>query len=211
MGVDFEKAFNRMDHGECVAQLQELGALPGSLGLIKAFLSNRVMTIKLDGKPCGERPITKGSPQGSVLGCSLYCATTQRLTNGLERNDGMAGPVLAAELGRDLNGSREDHGFEGVGLPSFVDGIRFFPNGSLNESDSDDFWDPRDRVGDVLEEVAGPANRSPQSFKYIDDTTVFEAVSLDNAIKHITENKTQEVIRAGGLEKGLDRSVPAFL
>lgn len=33
---------------------------------------------------CGERNIISGSPQGSILGCLLYCITTQTLTDSPE-------------------------------------------------------------------------------------------------------------------------------
>ena len=86
LGVDYEKAFNRMDHGVCLRKLKELGASGGSLALVKAFLEDRCMTITIDGHSSVPVEIKKGSPQGSVLGCLLYCVSTQRLTAGL-RNE----------------------------------------------------------------------------------------------------------------------------
>ena len=89
LGVDYEKAFNRMGHAECLKQLRELGASPGSLSLVRSFLEGRTMTISVDG--CKAAPVNadRGSPQGSVLGCYLYCATTQRLTSLLRPNSNM--------------------------------------------------------------------------------------------------------------------------
>ena len=83
LGVDYEKAFNRMNHAVCLRNLEALGALAGSLSLVRAFLEERTMTISIDGKTPQPVPILRGSPQGSVLGCALYCATTQSLTNRL--------------------------------------------------------------------------------------------------------------------------------
>ena len=80
LGIDYEKAFNRMEHSVCIQQLRKLGASPGSLSLVRAFLENRKMTISIDGKKAEPVPIRRGSPQGSVLGCLLYCVTTQSLT-----------------------------------------------------------------------------------------------------------------------------------
>ena len=80
LGVDYEKAFNRMEHAVCLEQLKLLGASPGSLSLVRAFLEGRQMTVTLDGQLTGSVPIRRGSPQASVLGFLLYCATTQRLT-----------------------------------------------------------------------------------------------------------------------------------
>ena len=41
------------------------------------------MTIKIDGSSIDPVNIFRGSPQGSVLGCLLYCVTTQLLTEDL--------------------------------------------------------------------------------------------------------------------------------
>ena len=79
LGIDFEKAFNRMDHGVCLEQLSMLGASRGSVSLVAAFLEERTMTITIDGMRGDPVGISRGSPQGSVLGCLLYCVTTQTL------------------------------------------------------------------------------------------------------------------------------------
>ena len=80
LGVDYEKAFNRMEHSVCLTQLQRLGASDGSISLVRAFLEGRQMTVSIKGVKATPIPINRGSPQGSVLGCLLYCATTQSLT-----------------------------------------------------------------------------------------------------------------------------------
>ena len=89
LGVDYEKAFNRMEHGACLEKLGQLGASGGSLSMVRAFLEDRVMQISIDGHQAEAVPIQRGSPQGSVLGCLLYCATTQNLTKRL-RDDEIA-------------------------------------------------------------------------------------------------------------------------
>ena len=88
LGVDYEKAFNRMEHAVCLEQLQRLGASPGSISLVKAFLEGRKMTIIIDGHKADPVAIKRGSPQGSVLGCLLYCITTQLLTRNLRGTEG---------------------------------------------------------------------------------------------------------------------------
>ena len=84
--VDYEKAFNRMEHDVCLEQLRDLGASSGSITLVRAFLEERRMTIVIDGHKAEPVPIQRGSPQGSVLGCLLYCVTTQNLTKRLHPN-----------------------------------------------------------------------------------------------------------------------------
>ena len=85
LGIDYEKAFNRMEHAVCLDQLKKLGASPGSIALVRAFLEDRQMTITIEGHKATPVSIRRGSPQGSVLGCLLYCVTTQTLTSGLGR------------------------------------------------------------------------------------------------------------------------------
>lgn len=141
LGVDYEKAFNRLDYAICIAKLQELGAVPGNVLLIGAFLKEREMTIQIDGIKVVLIKIMRCSPQGSVLGCLLYCVTTQLLTRGLRGGD-------------------ED--------------VRYFPQ--------DD--NPR-RRGQLLGMIGTSA------FLYVDDTTLFNSASVNNASKHFTVNRTE--------------------
>ena len=206
LGIDFEKVFNRMEHSTCVSQLQLLGASPGSLGLVRAFLSNRVMTIKLAGRNCGERKISQGSPQGSVLGSTLYCATTQRLTQDVA--DGARAGSTVAATGPDLNEFQGDP-FEGVGLPHFGDDsgrILFFPGGSSSGSEDDiNFWDSQQEIVLLSEEAHNLTMELEVTgwFKYIVDTNLVESVALENAVRNCTKNRTQEVVVPLGLEAGL--------
>lgn len=75
LGVDYEKAFNRMEHSVCLDRLRQLGASEGSVALVKAFLQDRTMTITVEGHKATPVQIVHGSPQGSVLGC---CCTVSR-------------------------------------------------------------------------------------------------------------------------------------
>ena len=95
LGVDYEKAFNRMEHAACIGELRRLGASDRSIALVRAFLENRTMKISIDGQSGTPVDIMKGSPQGSVLGCFLYCITTQSLTVNLRggREAPAAGPA----------------------------------------------------------------------------------------------------------------------
>ena len=79
LGVDFQKAFNRMDYAACIDELGLLGASAGSIGMVRSFLEGRRMRMRLGDSSSDLVPILRGSPQGSVLGPILYCATTQRL------------------------------------------------------------------------------------------------------------------------------------
>ena len=85
LGVDYEKAFNRMEHAVCFERLEQLGASRGSISLVAAFLEGRKMTITIGEFMADPVGIIRGSPQGSVLGCLIYCITTQLLTIGLRQ------------------------------------------------------------------------------------------------------------------------------
>ena len=71
-GVDFQKAFNRMDYAACIEELGRLGASPGSLCMVKSFLEGRKMMMRLGDSSSDLVAILRGSPQGSVLGPILY-------------------------------------------------------------------------------------------------------------------------------------------
>ena len=84
LSIDFQKAFNRMCHNSCMSALGELGAGPGVLGLVHAFLSDRTMSVKVGKEMSDPRTVPGGSPQGSILGNYLFCATTDSLTSEVQ-------------------------------------------------------------------------------------------------------------------------------
>ena len=195
LGLDFEKAFNRMDHGQCIRQLEKLGASKESIILVRAFLKDRIMSVTIDGKPCGTRPIIRGSPQGSVLGCLLYCLTTQDLANV----GGQARPPVRRPSPRPPKRPefRDNHP-----LPPAWDSspVRFFPGSGSEDSDEFNFWDSSGD-GAVFEGhwKAFTGEDGITTFKYIDDTTAFEAVPMSTAVKHFTTGATTEDIHPQGL------------
>ena len=76
-----------MDHRVCLKQLKKLGATPGSVSLVRAFLEERVMTITIGDHTAAPVKISRGSPQGSVLGYLLYCVTTQLITKNIRASE----------------------------------------------------------------------------------------------------------------------------
>ena len=96
------------------------------------------MTIKIYEVAGTPVKIGRGSPQGSVLGCLLYCVTTQCLTKQLRGAEG---------------------------------------------------------AGDAAEQGA-------EAFLYVDDTTLFDSVPVDNEARHITVNRTEAAF--DGLQVGAD-------
>ena len=100
LGVDYEKAFNRMDHAVCLDRLRQLGASDGSIALVRAFLDGRTMTVTVNGNAAKPIVINKGSPQGSMLGCLLYCVATQQLTLNLRASQRLVN-YFPQDEGRD--------------------------------------------------------------------------------------------------------------
>ena len=47
VSIDFEKAFNRMDHVKCLEALSDMGASDESLDWTAAFLFGRKMSVKI--------------------------------------------------------------------------------------------------------------------------------------------------------------------
>ena len=81
VSVDFEKAFNRMDHGQCLSSLHSLGATEETVSFVAAFLYGRKMSVKIKGKFSAPRDVPAGAPQGSILGGYLFCATTDQFAS----------------------------------------------------------------------------------------------------------------------------------
>ena len=76
VSIDFEKAFNRMDHLKCLEALTDLGASEESVDWTAAFLYGRKMSVKIGSTRSVPRTVPGGSPQGSILGNFLFCITT---------------------------------------------------------------------------------------------------------------------------------------
>ena len=81
LSVDFEKAFNRMDHSKCINALADLGASQKCIGWVSAFLFGRRMSVKIRDSFSTPRSVPGGSPQGSILGNFLFCATTDKFAS----------------------------------------------------------------------------------------------------------------------------------
>ena len=76
MSIDFEKAFNRMDHCRCLEALTDLGASIETVDWIASFLYGRTMIVKIRDARSAPRLVPGGSPQESILGNYLFCITT---------------------------------------------------------------------------------------------------------------------------------------
>ena len=101
-----------------------------------------------------------------------------------------------------MHGEVEDHG---VGHAPMVldERVRYSPQGHDSDSSEEgiNFWDgPASQESEGIGQAGGTLG----SYKYIDDTTVFETVPLRSAIRHISSGPTIETLVPGGLRRALD-------
>ena len=197
VGIDFEKAFNRLDHEECLRQLRDLGASPQSLALVRSFLTGRTMRIRLpSGQLSAPKKLCGGSPQGSILGCLLYCAATRQLGSGGTRVGPRAGGGQLPERTVAHNASSSSgEGDDGMGIltraighsPTSSEDSFHTAKGSPRhdpESDLEPGTDQREDGDGVT------------TFKYVDDTTLVKPVHADTAIRHVSSCAPTEALPA---------------
>ena len=194
-----------MDHDHCLHQLQSLGASESSVLIVASFLRGRSMQISIDRVQGGSRPIVRGSPQGSVLGCLLYCVATQNLADPSEL------PTIETVTEAPpctLPTQRSD--IATPASPMFAnERMRFFPSGSDSEgSEGICFWEAY-TTPQSLDLSMSPASPplplrgNAERFKYIDDTTILEPVPMSGAVGHYTTEATREVLVPDALRTGL--------
>ena len=162
------------------------------------------MSVTIDGVFCGTKPIVRGSPQGSALGCLLYCINTQNLA---EREAIWARANLPpSSTPPNAANSSTPVVFEGsLSTPTARRGSRFFPGSGSEDSNDINFWDSpktqRTSSSGSWEAVVGVDGVI--TFKYVINTTAFESVPMSTAIKHFTTGTPTETIHPAGLGETL--------
>ena len=209
MAVDFEKAFNRMDHSKCLLALEQLGGKKAYISLVNAFLSGRRMSVKVGESVSTPRLVSGGAPQGCILGGFLFCATIDSLLN----------------ITPNMTETRDDLTSTDSSLE--ISPIRAPLNASLGSGDSSDSevnnffrWFAPRQINDTLESQGlnstqardlldvDEINLTTTVKGYIDDFNVIEIMDERLKVTHHTTNRTTSTIRADKCEKifsALDR------
>ena len=90
--IDFSKAFNRIDHTLIVTKLSDMGVPGWLLFIVMAFLTDRRMVVRYNGKHSSTRCLPGGGPQGTLLGLLLFLVLINDL--GFENQKNNAGELI---------------------------------------------------------------------------------------------------------------------
>ena len=201
LGLDFEKTFNRMDHGQCLKQLRILGASESSIMLVKSFHHGREMSVTIDGIYCGTRKIVRVTTQGLTQPRPIEGSLPLPPTN-------VSGPPPLDSVFEDV---------PPLPRPDSTPGTRFFSGSDSDDLEGVNFWDNSssfhsyDGGGLGADSLHSPYGSWTEvldkngvvTFKYVDDTTAFEAVPMNTAVKHLSTGPTVESVYPAGLERAL--------
>ena len=72
VALDISKAFDRVWHKALLAKLPSFGFTPSLTKLIASFLSDRSISVVVDGATSASFSVSSGVPQGSVLSPTLF-------------------------------------------------------------------------------------------------------------------------------------------
>jgi hypothetical protein len=81
--LDFQKAFDTVNHRLLLLKVQAYGVSPGILNWLKVFLTGRSFVVELDGGRSASGMVFSGVPQGSVLGPILFLIYINDLSHAL--------------------------------------------------------------------------------------------------------------------------------
>ena len=203
MSIDFQKAFNRMDHQTCLDRLRAKGAQEHLVQLVGAFLYERTMTVKSGDSRSRPRVVNGGAPQGSILGPFLFCVVSEILAELVEEEE--LGGMGADESLNDRNesniedevpaadflSSTDPEGSSDEEWTKVAEHFNFFRRRRPNPLDETTFSDLPEADGEDDEDL----QKRPSVKAYIDDFNIIEVVKTELAPRHLTTRKTDVLIR----------------
>ena len=73
LSFDLSKAFDNIEHARLLEKMQRLQFPPLFVTWLRSYLTNRTCALKIHHTTSQPFPVTRGVPQGSVLGPPLFC------------------------------------------------------------------------------------------------------------------------------------------
>ena len=177
-----------MCHQQCLNALARRQVSKETITMVRTFLTERTMSVKVGGHKSTPLPVPGGSPQGSILANYLFCLTTEQFSE--ETDD------------QPLTTDEDDESYEAYAPPASEEPPlpELQPGTSLDE-DKIRAWDfiffrPLQRLEDTVLSERGnqeeiddlfgiPPNWSEQNLAVqvcIDDTNCIEKVKQLNSV-----------------------------
>ena len=85
--IDLSKAFDILDHNILLSKLKFYGLDDKAINLLRSYLSNMDQFVQLDNIKSNHHLISRGIPQGSVIGPLLLNIVINDLTNATAKFD----------------------------------------------------------------------------------------------------------------------------
>ena len=224
--IDFEKAFNRVSHEQCLLAAQRKGASSATLALIRAFLTGWTMSVKVNSALSSPKSVPGGSPQGSLMANVLFCIVTEQLADCCDEVNNPGSDVTPTFSNNGLSGnlSMVDDpplDFSPIRPPGYS------PTPSTHSSDEDEiraqdfiyFRPIRNRINDtvlsdrhsqpMIDDFLGVPDdwddRDLEVRVYVDDMNVVEKTKQFGAISRISQEKRTLIIHSPKVENMFER------
>lgn len=84
--LDYSKAFDCLNPEILISMLHYYGFSQGALALIKSYFTDRHQTVKVNHQISKSVQLTRGVPQGSIVGPLLFCLYTSRLSHVIKHS-----------------------------------------------------------------------------------------------------------------------------